>query len=475
MDRTARYPHHLAKLVAARLEAASTTPPLRAAAPAAPSGPVLTRLLETLYFASLNRNEGRHTICTVHFADPADLGRAPLGAPADRWEHVRFKRPLSFDARTLTSLAKGADPAAASLAVFANEADELYIWGMVDQEVRHGENLSLDPDGTVQRPSHLQAAILGVGKLSVWVNGALVGGLNHDALVEEYSDALWSGPVHDILRAYLRQYLNHRRARYAIPAGKARPAPQVEGGPDRDRIEQELLARWRQALCRILLAMRDYKTGGGLIFAPGPSLTHLHVKYEMNYSRLPEAIWGLVETGHAVRSLEEEMAHVPPREHAGAILAPLHECLFRFRARQGEFKNLMLGAIRFIASLSCVDGFVLLDSTLAVHGFGVEARAETRLQEIYVAGDSLADDERLRRAELGLFGTRHRAMMRYCFQNPGALGFVVSQDGQVRVMTRLRNRLVVWENLDLELTLRNDLRLARQVRPLASGPLARAG
>jgi hypothetical protein len=49
------------------------------------------------------------------------------------------------------------------------------------------------------------------------------------------------------------------------------------------------------------------------------------------------------------------------------------------------------------------------------------------------------------------FGTRHRSMMRYCAAVPGSVGFVVSQDGDVRAITRVRDDLVVWENVKLRL------------------------
>jgi hypothetical protein len=38
-------------------------------------------------------------------------------------------------------------------------------------------------------------------------------------------------------------------------------------------------------------------------------------------------------------------------------------------------------------------------------------------------------------------------MMRYCFAHPKSVGFVVSQDGEIRAMTRVGNRLIMWENL----------------------------
>jgi hypothetical protein len=111
----------------------------------------------------------------------------------------------------------------------------------------------------------------------------------------------------------------------------------------------------------------------------------------------------------------------------------------------------VLGAIRFIASLSCVDGFVLLDPRMVVHGFGVEVRTDNLLSDIHLARDSHASPKLLRKAELTQYGTRHRAMMRYCYDKPASLGLVVSQDGDIRAMTRIADMLVLWENIDVQL------------------------
>ena len=88
---------------------------------------------------------------------------------------------------------------------------------------------------------------------------------------------------------------------------------------------------------------------------------------------------------------------------------------------------------------------------MGVQGFGVELRTDNNLNEIYLAGDALAIPDRLREVELAQFGTRHRAMMRYCYQYPGTLGFAISQDGDIQAMTRIGSRLVYWENIDVHL------------------------
>jgi hypothetical protein len=430
IDRTTQYPGHLAKLVASRL---------RSQHGGAPAEAVLTRLLETLYFASLKTDEGRPIFCTVNYVDPDDRqSQSTANRPADGWSHVPFERPLPFDVRTLSKLARAADPAVSSLAVYRDKKSKLFIWGMVDQEPRHSDFISLDAGATPERPGLFQATITGVGNISVYQNDLLIGSLEQNTLVEEYHDVLWSGPVHDLLVGYLRSYLvdtSSKTPEHILPAD----------------LEAEMLMRWLNATCRILMNIQRYRHGGGLLITPQTTLDGLNVKYKIRYDRLLKSLRGMVES-----QLSSDRARAATAENSqdGDVLPYAAHGDMPFDRQLREHRNEVLGAVRFIASLSCVDGFVLVDRRMVVHGFGVEVRTDNLLADIFVARDSNANPKLLRQSELTQFGTRHRAMMRYCYDKPGALGFVVSQDGDIRAMTRIADMLVLWENIDVQLAYR---------------------
>jgi hypothetical protein len=427
LDRTTQYPGHLAKLVATRLRSQHGGTPAEA---------VLTRLLETLYFASLKTDEGRPILCTVNYVDPEDRQQqSSLRRAADCWSFVPFERPLPFDIRALTKLARAADPAVSSLAVFRDKKNKLFIWGMVDQEPRHTDFITLEAGATPTRPGLFQATITGVGNISVYKNDMLIASLEQNTLVEEYHDVLWSGPVHDLLVSYLRGYLSDTASK--TPAHI----------PPAD-LESELLMRWLNAICRILMNVQHYRHGGGLLITPHTTLDGLNVKYKIRYDRLLKSLRAMVENQFPVGgnpAATAEGRHLLPYATEGA--AQVDNAL-------REHKNEVLGAVRFIASLSCVDGFVLVDRRMVVHGFGVEVRTDNLLSDIYVARDSHANPKLLRQSELTQYGTRHRAMMRYCYDKPGSLGFVVSQDGDIRAMTRIADMLILWENIDVQLAYR---------------------
>lgn len=109
------------------------------------------------------------------------------------------------------------------------------------------------------------------------------------------------------------------------------------------------------------------------------------------------------------------------------------------------------GTLWFISLLSRVDGLVLMGPTLDVKGFGVEITVREEPKLIYAASNRSATKGGLRKVDYNHYGTRHRSMMRYCATVPGSIGFVVSQDGDVRIMTNVGRRLVVWENIKLQL------------------------
>lgn len=438
MERTTYYPNHLARLVCGQL---------RALRGSSPSESLLARLFETLYLASFRTDEGRRILCTVNFLEGPDVPEeSAAGRTADRWQHTRFSRPLPLDVRTLSKLARAADPSVSSLTVFANRKGRLFIAGLVDQEPRHADYITLSADHAADRPGLFQATINGIGNISVYHRYHLIGSLVQGALVEAYHDVLWSGPLHDLLARHLHDHLLAHRE---LLAGLCRLA-------EFDAIEEELRLRWINSLSRVLTNIQQYRHGGGLLLTPHWSGAGLNVKYTMHYSRLMKALLGMVQA-HLLAGPRPSINIGPPRSAPHCDELPeWHSDPCAIQNELEYRKREVLGAARFIASLASVDGVVLVDPSLAVRGFGVEIRTDNPLSEFYTAGDSHASADRLRAGELTQFGTRHRAMMRYCHQHPGAVGFVISQDGEIQTMTRLDERLVLWENIDVQLAFKGN-------------------
>jgi hypothetical protein len=126
------------------------------------------------------------------------------------------------------------------------------------------------------------------------------------------------------------------------------------------------------------------------------------------------------------------------------------ENLFRswfYTASRVDAMAALSGAVALVSSLSRVDGLVLLSGGLALRGFGVEIRSKKEIGAVHLARDPGALSTTP--TDPKIYGTRHRSMMRYCAAHPGSVGIVVSQDGDVRAITRVGNKVVMWDQLQL--------------------------
>jgi hypothetical protein len=99
---------------------------------------------------------------------------------------------------------------------------------------------------------------------------------------------------------------------------------------------------------------------------------------------------------------------------------------------------------RSIAQFSQVDGAVLLTDRLELLGFGCEIRIEKDKSQTL----KRARDWNLRRSTqvpMDSFGMRHRSAFRFCNQFPGSVALTISQDGDMKLVTRRPRCLIYWD------------------------------
>ncbi len=87
-----------------------------------------------------------------------------------------------------------------------------------------------------------------------------------------------------------------------------------------------------------------------------------------------------------------------------------------------------------LAQLACIDGALILSSTLEVISFGATLMATKWTGEVKVGQDGLGGGgEIFNNLRLG---TRHNSAIDYIGACPGTIGFVVSEDGPIRGLVR---------------------------------------
>ena len=424
---SASYPVDLARRIRAQLRSKTTS---------APSVEVLKKLFEAMYFASLKSEEAEPISCRIAFVDSRNPDPHPPDRQvANRWKYFRLESPVHLTVRNLVKLSKAVDPWGSTLAVDSDENNKLWIWGLIDQSVHYSTFLVKETSSGPEMPGIFQALIHGIGEVSAYRTYVLLGSLKQDILITKQQRVFQSGPIHSKLIAAIRRYRQKVKQRVGPEAYKAR-----------DHWESSLEDLWISALCRILIGIQRYGHGGAVLITDHAE--GLKPKYSLSYDRLATS---LIQTAtHSIenthtsdqiyeRYLRRKEEFLPMELHLGESTTgdQLRDCYEE-----------VTGCIRFLTSLSRVDGLIWLDRDLCLRGFGVEVTVERDPISLKLAQDSRG--KKLRTLSVNHYGMRHRSMMRYCAANPESVGFVVSQDGDVRAVTSVDESIFLWENVRIQ-------------------------
>jgi hypothetical protein len=99
----------------------------------------------------------------------------------------------------------------------------------------------------------------------------------------------------------------------------------------------------------------------------------------------------------------------------------------------------------FVANLTAIDGAVVLTKEYEILGFGAEIHcSQHEVSTIARAIDVEGDNVQLE--SIQQVGTRHRSVYRFCNAIGDAVGQVISQDGNVRFVTRKNNMVTYWDH-----------------------------
>ena len=399
----------------------------------------LNHLFEVMYGASLTTEESRMAAFHIVFLDPRRPDPdPPKRITRDRWICMHFPQDVLLTASSLVKLAMASDPRSSSIVVWASSRGTCSAWGLVDQGNSYYQFAHFEAEAAHLRPGIFQASIVGLGHLVVYDGFAKVAEVRDQSLVRGDVDALRAGPVRDALAQVIQRTV--REVRRTV---RARRSEQDWAFWD-ESVADDVIT----ALCRVLGRVRAYRHGGAFLITPRLA-TGLRIKYRIQYDRLRTAL-----RRQAVSRIQSAIANDTIfREYVERESDSIPVDLYFDEAiNDGDLKESTTeidGTLWFISLLSRVDGVVVLTPDLTVKGFGGVITVTTRPAAVWRADDMLG--HRLNSLDYEHLGTRHRSMMRYCARVRGSLGFVVSQDGEIRAITRANGKLLVWENLRLEL------------------------
>ncbi|HIJ94896.1 MAG TPA: hypothetical protein HPP94_04000 [Desulfuromonadales bacterium] len=385
-----------------------------------------------MYHASISREESEFISFHMVFFNPdTPAVLSPVTSVRDPWQFIPLEHPEEMTLPNISKLALCSHPRSSALAVYPNADGTLFIWGLIDQLNRYEDFIRLENSTAPHRPGLFEARIVGPGHILVSIEYKQIAELKIDGLSLDSVDIFERGPLFQKLAQGVAALQDHLLLRLS---------PDEDVCIIRERVRTLTVA----TIQRLLFRIKGFKHGGAILIVADVGNEGLNTKYGLHYTRLHEAlkryVVSLFDRDGAVRQIECSHADDRPL---------MRKKLARLQAECRENEKEIEAAIWFIALLTRIDGLVLMNQSLEVIGFGVEittAQVPHSVKKIFASDGA---GETRKKFNYTYYGTRHRSMMRHCHAYPGSVGFVISQDGDVRAIARVDDDVCLWENFRL--------------------------
>ncbi|MFY7952647.1 MAG: putative sensor domain DACNV-containing protein [Armatimonadaceae bacterium] len=404
-----------------------------------PEKRVFDELVDVCYHTSFTMEEGRPIVFRVAIIG-ADRSVSPdreEPLPFEPIERYLLGQAVPFTENELRRLAPVADPRRVIIAVEpTGEGSQLRIYGLIDVGMALWEMARHEGAMGVASPEVLVVSSTRPGELLLARGDRPVLRLRGGKIEVPADRLLFRGPVarffagasDDLIREACRRAEVSRRGR--------------DDGREFAHIE---------FIESILLHTAELNHGGALLFVPEDTADddeHLaaavSIKYRLPSNRPRESLLQAM----AVR-LQHNATHSRLHRQSTVRRADMEE-LEALDWNQGNYEDTARDAARFIASLTAVDGAVVLTDQLRIIGFGAEVRVSTGTDTIYSATDAQGTD--LSPVPFTSYGTRHRSSFRFVESMEPAVAFILSQDGGIKAAIMVDDRVVMWPYFEVGYT-----------------------
>jgi hypothetical protein len=403
--------------------------------PEAPNPAVIRQLLEVCFQASFRTEEQRQVSFTVALIEPPERALMNRSGPlTSRKVPIRFSEPRPFSVSEVTRLAPATEPLHMFICVQVVEG-KLEIWGLLQIAIDWIEFLQRETDSTSGPVDALTVTSSRPGAISVSRLGLVLARLEDGEVIIPRDPTLQSSEI--------ASFFGPSQTDMRRQVGGGLTTDIFKGNPDYDGyLDTEYQRQWE----RLLLQIRDKGHGGTVLvvrdgeYRSGDELSdQLRIKYQADVDDL----WGLLsnlltsKANSAAFEMSEGAEPVPSQE-ADQLTGALG-----YRDEVRIFEKAVASSTRLLASVTGVDGAVVLTDRFRLFGFGAEITSESGPSEVMRVGSAPGSEL----ASVENFGTRHRSAFRFCYCVPNSLAFIVSQDGQIRVAMRRGDEVLFWPEL----------------------------
>lgn len=414
--------------------------------PPFPTDDNLKLLLDTVYHASFLIQEGRQFCIRLLYLPPAHC------------EHIsnlhgdpyRLIPACPLTVSEVLRIVPALDPFQSVLVVCADSdlpqptgSGPLVIWGVLKLGLEWHRVVTGRESGAVAPPNCLTITSQGSGSITATTSGSVLVRLQGGRILGMPLEYIGDGSIGDFLRPAAEKLY-----RAVLAKLKAKRYHQSADSDEHPRQE------YFRVLSNILNLAKERRHGATFLLFPDtitPHDQHLTDRINLKYVLQGVSVWdALIEESISNR---EYYKHLFPKKHV--FLTEKQDAtpdqlkkLIRWEQRQKHADEEIREYENFVASLSAIDGCVVLTTKLNVLGFGGEILAQSpSLTHVKVAHEPYGKETTDQK--ITFFGARHRSAFRICSSFEGCLAFVVSRDGGVNAARRVGQDVIIWEDVNM--------------------------
>lgn len=367
-----------------------------------PSEKDFSILLDTMFIASLLREEGQPVSTSVTWVSPADFDNHEIGRMRESRLTLEFDAPISFEAHNLAKLNGIVDGKTGTLLVYRTELGAYNIWGICYFMRGTGPIGNIPAAPTEVRhlsPDYPTVAITGVGSVQITRSGSVIGRIEGGKFLKAHATVLASYK----LGQYLYQLIGIET--------------DLENRRFKNHDDADAATSFLKCVEFIIEVLSQRRMGATIIFVPPSLMERVRTETDTAWK-----VHGSIE----VEKLQRASLHYQKKADESENIASL---LFRLKIDQA-----LRYRLRSIVDLAGIDGALLLTPSFEVIGFGMKLKSpkwEKDIQHGHVAQS--AERQEL---DFSRLGTRHNSALNFVGSIEGAVAFVASSDGPIRALVR---------------------------------------
>lgn len=410
--------------------------------PELPTDDTLKNLIDVAYHASFLTEEQRRIGFKLIFCSKENLSKNPKFFKRD-YENsyvVSFSKPREFSVSELLRIAPATDFTRILICVdeyktSRSKKSSLKIWGLLDTGSSWWDFIHGESSKGIPPPNALTISSNHPGQLSISRQGFNIINLRQGNIFTPPRGALYLGQLNNF-------FLKAQEDLYSETCKKIGTDCYDPDGHD-DEYPKRLYISYLE---RILFQIREKNHGGTLIIVPDhfevtdKRLTdRILIKYTCKYDRA----WQLLSTQLAKHRKYYDLYFSLWDGEKEINNSHFREITILDGERE-ELEEIMSDSVKFIASISGVDGAVVMTDKFRLLGFGGEVIAPSfSLSKIKIAGETK------RHLPIEMYGTRHRSAFRFCFSYEDSVAFIVSQDGGIKAVKQVGSELLLWTDISI--------------------------